>query len=197
MYSNRKNGFVAVSVEAGLSHACNIENMKKPDTLFKKTDEDYCKLGCVSRSTCSSHHSSSESFCPPAPLPPPHLPLHLSCASLIFSLSLFSSSPLLAYLLIRSSIEVLVPAYSSLLNTTAMSISLKTTYSPIAAEAQLVQQEKGISGNVPFRSCSVTANLLNRLAWCTVAAASIKTRFRLDHFQHKTKKSSHHLTVRF
>lgn len=37
MFNNINNCFVAVSVEAGLGHACNIENMKK-DTLFKKTD---------------------------------------------------------------------------------------------------------------------------------------------------------------
>lgn len=55
----------------------------------------------------------------------------------------------------------------------------------IATEAQLAQQGKRILGNIPFRSCSVMANLLNRFIWCTEAAASIKTHFELDHFQCK------------
>lgn len=106
---------------------------------------------------------------------PPHITSCLSRANPIFSLPVFSSPCVLACLVIRSSIGVLVPAHSSLLNTTAMTISLKTTYSLVAAEAQLVQQEKGISGNGPFRSCSIMANLLNRFTWWIVVAADIKT----------------------
>lgn len=108
------------------------ENRKKnPDTLFKKTDEDYWKVGCISRgmSSSSTTDSSSKSFCTPTCLPPAHLSLCLSFADPVFSFPLFSSLPLLAYLVIRSSVEVLVSVCSSLLDTTAVSVSLKTAHS--------------------------------------------------------------------
>lgn len=71
----------------------------------------------------------------------PHISLCLSCANPIFSPPVLSSSHLLACLVVRSPIGVLVPAHSSLLNTMTVTISLKTTYALVAAEAQLVQQE--------------------------------------------------------
>lgn len=151
------------------------ENRKKnPDILFKKTDEDYWKVGCISKGTSSSHHSSSESFCAPTHLPPAHLSLCLSFADPVFSLPLFSSLPLLAYLVIRSSVDVLVSVCSSLLSTTCRECFTQDS-SLTAAEAQLVQREKCFVGNIPSTSCSVMANLLNRFIWCTVAAANIKT----------------------
>lgn len=62
---------------------------KNPDTLFKKTDEDYWKIYCISigiRGMSSSHHSSSESCCMPTCLPPAHLPLCLFFDDPVFSL---------------------------------------------------------------------------------------------------------------
>lgn len=166
--------------------------------MFEKAAEDYWNVGCVSRRTCFSHHSFCEYFCPPAPLPPPHLSLHLPCASPIFSLPLFSSSSLLSYCVIRSSIGVLVPARSSLLTATATSVSFKTTYS-LPPRLSWCSSKKTFWGT----SCSDPAALW-QICWTDWHGAQqlqpalrVALSWAIFSAKLKKKKTPHYLTVTF
>lgn len=188
---------MALSVEAGLSHACNTENMKKQILCLKRQMKIIERLAVFQeeRAPAATALLSSSAHLYPCPLsiflyvcPLPDPYFHSPFSPHHLSLLTLSLVHLLRCLFQPISLRWIPQLWVFHSRQLIHSLLLRLSW---------CSRRKAFWGTSRSDPAVLMANLLNRFVWCAVAVASIKTCFKLDCFQGKNKKKSHHLTVIF